>query len=121
MNDFTKLPSYPVEVVKMATQALAPFAPHLAEEVLAELGIKDSLAFAPFPMADEKYLQDEVITYVVQINGKLRGRFELPKDQPQNEIMEAAKRHQNIAQFIEGREIEKVIFVPNKLLNIVLK
>ena len=45
----------------------------------------------PFPIADEKYLVDETITYVVQVNGKLRGRFELPKDQPQEVVLEAAK------------------------------
>lgn len=121
MNEFTKLPAYPKSVIKMATQALAPYAPHLAEEVWQQLGCKESLTYAPFPEAEEKYLQDAVITYVVQINGKLRGRFELPKDQPQDAVMEAAKKHPNIIQFIDGRQIDKVIFVPNKLLNIVLK
>ncbi|WP_068466440.1 leucine--tRNA ligase [Candidatus Protochlamydia phocaeensis] len=120
MNEFTKLPLYPRIVVRMATQALAPFAPHLAEEVWQQLGYEDSLAYALFPEIEEKYLQDEVITYVVQINGKLRGRFELPKDQTQETVLEAARQHPHIKQFIEGKEINKVIFVPNKLLNIVL-
>lgn len=120
LNDFTKLPIYPRTVVKMATQALAPFAPHLAEEVWEHLGFEDSLSYTPFPIAEEKYLQDEVVTYVVQINGKLRGRFELPKDRSQEEILEAARLNQHVANFLEGRTIVKVVFVPNKLLNIVL-
>ena len=62
-----------------------------------------------------------MITYVVQINGKLRGRFELPKDQGQDIVLDAAKQHPNIIQFIDRKEIEKVIFVPNKLLNMVLR
>lgn len=120
MNDFTKLSSYPKSVVKMAIQCLAPFAPHLAEEAWEHLGFKESLSYAPFPIADEKYLQDEVVTYVVQINGKVRGRFDLPKDRSQEDIVEAARMHPNVANYLEGQKIEKVIFVPNKLLNIVL-
>lgn len=121
MNDFTKLPLYPREVVKMAVQALAPLAPHLAEEVWEHIGMKEPLSYAPFPIADEKYLQDDVVTYVVQVNGKLRGRLELPKDRSQEEIFEKAGKHPNIASFLDGQTISKVIFVPNKLLNIVLK
>lgn len=121
MNDFTKLPSYPKSVVKMATQALAPFAPHLAEEVWEQLGCNESLSYAPFPIANENYLRDEVVTYVVQINGKVRGRFDLPKDQTQEVITEAAKQNPHVAKYLDGFAIEKVIFVPNKLLNIVLK
>lgn len=121
LNDFTKLPTYPRSVVKMAVQALAPFAPHLAEEVWDLLGGGESLSYAAFPVADEKYLQEEVVTYVVQINGKLRGRFDLPKDRTEDEIFAAAKEHSHVKTFLEGREVVKVIFVPNKLLNIVLK
>lgn len=121
MNEFTKLPAYPKSVVKMATQCLMPFAPHIAEEVWEILGCKESLTNHPFPQADESYLQDDTMTYVVQVNGKLRGRFELPKDQPESVVLEAAKKHAGILRFLEGVEIQKIIFVPNKLLNIVVK
>lgn len=121
MNEFTKLPFYPRIVVKMATQALAPFAPHLAEEVWEQLGCEEPLAYALFPPVEEKYLQDERLVYVVQVNGKVRGRFDFPKDQTEAFILEEARRHPNIRNYLEGQEIEKVIFVPNKLLNIVLK
>lgn len=121
MNDFTKLEKYPRSIVKMATQVLAPFAPHLAEEVWEILGCKEELSYEPYPQIEQKYLEDDTITYVVQVNGKLRGRFELPKDQPQAIVMEAAKQHPGIIRCLDGREIEKVIFVPNKLLNIVVK
>lgn len=121
MNDFTKLEVYPRSVVKMATQVLAPMAPHIAEEVWQLLGCKESLSYCPFPIADESLLQDAVITYVVQVNGKVRGRFDLPKDQPEAAVMAAAKQHAGIIRFLGGQEIQKVIFVPNKLLNIVVK
>jgi leucyl-tRNA synthetase len=120
INELTKLPIYPRVVIKMATQALAPFAPHLAEEIWASLEFEESLSYAPFPLAEEKYLHDEIITYVVQVNGKLRGRLDLPKDQSQEEVLKAARHNAHIANFLEGQEIAKLIFVPNKLLNIVL-
>lgn len=121
MNEFTRLPFYPRVVVKMATQALAAFAPHLAEEVWEQLDCGEPLAYALFPAVEEKYLQDERLTYVVQVNGKVRGRFDFPKDQTEAFILEEALRHPHIRGYLEGHEIEKVIFVPNKLLSIVLK
>lgn len=120
INEFTKLPSYPRSVLKMATQALSPFAPHTAEELWEILGYKESLSYYPFPKADESYLQDATMTYVVQVNGKVRGRFELPKDQTQDVVLEAAKQHPGIVRYLDGQKIQKVVFVPNKLLNIVV-
>lgn len=120
MNDFTRLPSYPRSVVKMLAQALMPFAPHLAEELWEMLGCCEELSYCPFPQYDEKYLHDATITYVVQVNGKVRGRFELPKDQPQDHVLDAAKKHPAISRYIDGQQIQKVVFVPNKLLNIVV-
>jgi len=121
INDFTKLPTYPKSVVRTATQLLMPLAPHVAEEIWHHLGYRESLSYTPYPEVIQKYLEDETMTYVVQVNGKLRGRFELPKDQTQEVVMSAAKKHQLIAKYIDGQTIEKVIFVPNKLLNIVIK
>lgn len=121
MNEFSKLQTYPKNVVKMLAQVLMPFAPHLAEEVWELLGCKESLTDAPYPEINESYLQDDTITYVVQVNGKVRGRFELPKDQPEDIVMAAARKHAMIMRYLDGFEVEKVIFVPNRLLNIVVK
>lgn len=120
INEFTKLSVYPRSILLLAVQALAPFAPHASEEMWEILGGKGLLAYAPYPKAEEKYLQDPVITYVVQINGKLRGRFDLPRDQGQDVVMASAKTNPNIMKMLDGKEVQKVIFVPNKLLNIVL-
>lgn len=119
MNDFTKLEIYPKKVVLWLAQALQPFAPHAAEEIWHRLGGKGELSQAPFPQIEEKYLVDDVTTYVVQINGKVRGRFELPLNQTEGVILEAAKKHPQIAKTLGTSEISRVIFVPNKLLNIV--
>lgn len=120
MNDFTKLPFYPKQCVKMAAQVLQPFAPHLAEEVWELLGEKEWLSKAPFPAADPRYLVDETVTYVVQINGKVRGSFELPKDLGEEQLLVEAKKLAQIQKYLEGKEIKKVVFVKNKLLNLVL-
>jgi leucyl-tRNA synthetase len=98
-----------------------PFAPHIAEEIWEIPGCKEPLSNAPYPEIDEKLLEDDVIIYVVQVNGKLRGSFELPKNQPQDVVFEAAKKHPQISKYMDGKELQKVIFVPNKLLNLVLK
>lgn len=121
MNDFTKLPAYPRSSVRVLAQLLMPLAPHMAEEVWEVVGGKGVLSYVPFPTYDEASLHDATITYVVQVNGKVRGRFELPKDQSQEVVMEAAKTHKAIMKCIEGQSIQKVIFVPNKLLNIVVQ
>ncbi len=120
MNDFTKLEKYPKSVLKMATQCLMPFGPHLAEEAWEILGFKESLSTMPYPEVDESCLEEATITYVVQVNGKLRGRFELPKDQPQEIVLEAAKNNPIIVKHLDGKDVSKVIFVPNKLLNFVV-
>jgi leucyl-tRNA synthetase len=119
MNDFSPLPKYPKVVVKMLTQALYPFAPHIAEEAWELLGETESLTHAPYPLIDPTYLVDSTTIYVIQINGKVRGKWELPKDKSQEEIMAFVKSQPQIAKHLEGT-IEKVIFVPNKLLSLVI-
>jgi leucyl-tRNA synthetase len=121
MNDFTKLPAYPRSVVKMVAQVLMPFAPHMAEEVWELLQGQGELSHAPYPIIDQALLEDDTITYVVQVNGKLRGRFELPKDQPEAVVLKAALEQPAVAKYVEGLEVQKIVFVPNKLLNIVVK
>lgn len=120
LNDFSPLPSYPRSVLKMAVQVLYPFAPHIAEELWEYLGEQQTLTYCPLPAVDPQYLVDTVVTYVVQINGKLRGRFDLPKDQSENQLLDFIRQKPEITKYLQN-EIEKVVFVPNKLLNIVVK
>lgn len=120
VNKFQPLARYPRQALKMAVLALAPFAPHIAEECYEHLGGKGTLAYEPFPTYDPAYLIEERTTYVVQVNGKVRARLDLPKDQTQEVILSLAKEEPNVQRFIEG-EIGSVFFVPNKLINIVMK
>jgi len=119
LNEFTKLPAYPKNAVKMAVQALAPFAPHMAEELWEYLGEQPSVAHAPWPTVDMRYLIDESVTYVIQVNGKVRGRYQLTKEITQENILEIAKKDLMVSKHLTGK-IQKVVFVPGKLLNIVV-
>jgi leucyl-tRNA synthetase len=119
INALAPLPKYPISVLRMFTQVLYPFAPHIAEEAWELLGGKESLTYVPFPKVDPSYLQDDTIMYVVQVNGKLRGKWLLPKDKTQEELLAFIQTQPLIAKHITG-SITKVIFVPNKLLNLVI-
>ena len=99
---------------------LYPFAPHIAEECWEELGEVQFLAYAPIPPVDPKFLVDDTATYVIQINGKLRGRFELPINQTEAELLALVREKPEIVKYLEG-EIIKSVFVPNKLLNLVIR
>ncbi len=118
INAFSPLPSYPRSALKMLTQVLYPFAPHITEEAWEHLGEKESLTYAPFPTFDPAQLVDETILYVVQVNGKVRGKWMLPKDKPEEELLAFIKTQPNIAKHLTG-PISKVVYVPNKLLSVV--
>lgn len=120
INDFTKLNTYPKSALKMAVQMLYPFAPHISEELWEHLKIEEPLSFAPITEVDLSCLQEDVSTYVVQINGKVRGKMEFSVGKTEQEIFEEAKKNPNVAKYLVG-EIIKTVFVPNKLLSIVVK
>ncbi len=121
INDFTKLDKYPRHTLKMAVQALAPFAPHIAEELWENLGGEKELSYHPWPKVDPKYLHQDRMTYVVQVNGKVRGRMDMERDLQQDQVLAVAKADAMVARFLDGKEIQKVVFVPNRLLNIVVE
>lgn len=100
---------------------LAPYAPHLCEELWEALGHKQTLAYESWPKAESKYLVETNVNIAVQLNGKLRGAFEFPKDMPQSELENQIKSIEKIQKALEGKTIQKVVFVPNKLINFVVK
>lgn len=99
---------------------LSPFAPHFAEELWQQLGNEQSIFLQKWPVADEKYLKDEEIEMVVQVNGKVRERLMVSPDVTEDEIKETALESEKVKNFTAGKEIKKVIFVPEKLINIVV-
>ena len=120
VNGFSKLSSYPKKALEMATLVLSPFAPHLAEECWEHLGHSESLAFTPFPTVDPVYLAQDNAIYIIQVNGKVRAKWDLPKGQTEEALLERGRQDPKISK-VFASEIVKVIFVPDKLLNLVVK
>ncbi len=102
-------------------QLLAPFAPHLIEELAGNLGKTTSIFTSTWPSYDAELIKDEEINLVVQINGKLRATIKVPREISSEEAQELAKKEVAVSKWLEGTQIIKVIFVPEKLLNIVIK
>jgi leucyl-tRNA synthetase len=116
-NAVTRLPATPREVAEPLVLMVAPFAPHLAEELWQRLGHGESLAYGPFPVADPALLVAESVTYPVQVNGKVRGRVEVPADAAEEDVRAAALAA--VADQLAGREPRKVIVVPGRMVSVV--
>lgn len=100
---------------------LAPIAPHIGEELWSKLGHEESITYQPWPTYDEALLVDDEVEIVVQVNGKLRAKIKIAKDTSKKEMQEIALSNDNVKASIEGKDIMKVIAVPQKLVNIVAK
>jgi leucyl-tRNA synthetase len=98
----------------------APMIPHLAEEMWRGLGHTALVAETAWPDYDAAMLIDDQVTVAVQVNGKLRGSIELPKDSDQQAVETIAFGLDTVNNAIEGRDIRKIIYVPNRILNVVV-
>lgn len=102
-------------------QLVAPIAPHIADELWQLLGHEESVHISQWPTYDESMIGGDTMTIVVQVNGKLRATLELAKDTPEDDVKAVALAAENVAKHIDGVEPAKVIYVPGKLVNIVVK
>jgi len=100
---------------------LAPIAPHIGEELWDRLGHENTITYQPWPTFDESLLVDDEVEIVVQVNGKVRAKINIPKDLSKEEMQDLALSNDNVKMSIEGKEVKKVIAVPQKLVNIVAK
>ena len=101
-------------------QILAPFAPHITEELWHEMGHDDTVHVGHWPKWDEKYLKSSVMTIIVQVNGKLRAKLELPSDMDKQGVEAAALADENVQKFTNNKPPKKTVYVPGKLVNIVV-
>ena len=110
----------PLSVMNDFLLLLAPFAPHIAEELHAKANGRDStLAYQPWPSHDEAHLVESTIEMAVQVNGKLRDRIQIPADMDKSDIERIAMESENVQRHTEGKNVKKVIVIPGKLVNIV--
>lgn len=100
---------------------LSPFAPHLAEEIWENIGNKQSIFKAIWPEFSPELVKDNLINLVVQVNGRLRGTFSVPADISETAALEIATQDLNVKKWLEGKEIVRQVFVPGRLLNILIK
>ena len=120
-NHFTKADSRPRSVLEPFLLLLSPFAPHIAEELWQVLGHEKTLAYEPWPTYDESVLAESVVEIPVQINGKLRGKVEVPVDADAELMEQIARQDDHVAEHLEGKQLVKVIAVPGRMVSFVVK
>lgn len=120
VNLIRKQPKISPKTMKALTLLLHPFAPFITEELWEQLGEASSIIKAPWPEYDPEKVIDETVTYIFQVNGKLRARVDLPKDTSKEELLRLARLNERVCQFTNGKPVIKEIVVPGKLVNIVV-
>ncbi|MCK6529233.1 leucine--tRNA ligase [Myxococcota bacterium] len=120
-NELQRQERLPRAALEVLLRLLHPFAPHLAEECWSLLGHTEGLSHAPWPTWDAERAREESVTFVVQVDGRLRGKLDIVPDAPRDEVLARAKQDENVARFLEGREVAKEVFVPGRLVNFILK
>ncbi|KRN54854.1 leucine--tRNA ligase [Carnobacterium divergens] len=119
VNEAYKTDALPFNYIEGFVQLLAPIAPHMAEELWEKLGHKESLTYAVWPTFDEKFLVEDEIEVIFQVNGKLKAKAIVAKDVQKAEMEEIALADETVKEAIAGKTIRKVVVVPGKLVNIV--
>jgi leucyl-tRNA synthetase len=120
VNEFTSAEIRPREAMEKFVLCLAPFAPHMCEELWRILGHTESVAHAKFPDYDEAKLVQSNIEIVFQVNSKIRGKANVPAGTSSEELEKIALADENVQRFIEGKQIRKKIIVPDKLVNLIV-
>lgn len=108
------------EVLSNLLVVLAPFAPHITEELWHAIGYDYTICDAQWPSFNEEYLKEDTVTYAVSFNGKARFNISVAADTPREEVERIALENENAAKWIEGKTIRKIIVVPNKIVNVVV-
>ncbi|BFJ02370.1 leucine--tRNA ligase [Priestia megaterium] len=119
INDAYKVDVLPKQYVEGFVKLLAPICPHTTEELWSKLGHEDTISYEAWPAFDEAKLVDDEVEIVVQINGKVRAKLNVPAEASREELQDIAMANEDVQEFIEGKTVRKVIAVPGKLVNIV--
>jgi leucyl-tRNA synthetase len=119
-NHLQKVDTVGLDTMRTIVQLVAPFAPHMAEELWVRLGGGPSVTYAPWPKFDPARIVSATVKLVVQVNGKMRGDVAIAPDAPESEALALAQVNEKIAPHLEGKSIRKVVYVPGRILNLVV-
>lgn len=120
VNELTAAKCHSRKVLEPLLVVLAPFAPHVTEELWHALGHDTTICDAKWPEYDEAHLKEDSVTYAVSFNGKARFNLEVPADTAKDEMERMALSHESSAKWLDGKTVKKVIVVPGKIVNIVV-
>ncbi|WMJ73306.1 leucine--tRNA ligase [Cytophagaceae bacterium ABcell3] len=120
VNELTSLKCNKKSILQDLLVILAPYAPHITEELWNKLGHTSSIANASFPTYDESYVKENNVTYPISVNGKVRVKLQLPADMSKDQIEQEVLKAEQIQKWLEGKQPKKVIVVPNKIVNLVI-
>ncbi|PID24546.1 leucine--tRNA ligase [Sporosarcina sp. P7] len=119
INESYKAEKLPKAYIEGFLLLISPITPHLAEELWSKLGHTDTIAYAQWPTFDEAKLSDDTVEVAVQINGKIRAKITVAKDSSKEELEQVALANEDVKQWMEGKELKKIIAIPGRLVNIV--
>nr|MCR5349952.1 class I tRNA ligase family protein [Acholeplasmatales bacterium] len=121
VNDCYKADKIYIGFIEGFVKLLSPVAPHICEELWEALGHKETIAYEAWPTYEEAKTVDNDVVYAVSVNGKLRDKITMPKDSDKSEVEKIALQSEKIKEYVNGHDIVKIIVVPNKIVNIVIK
>lgn len=121
VNELSKYETISKSTIEILIKLLAPFAPHISEELWQSLGHSDTIAYQTWPKYEEKYLKKKTIVMPIQINGKVRDKIEIDPELAKEKILKIAKASRNVAKYLIDKIIVKEIYVPGKIINFVVR
>lgn len=121
VNEAYKADDLPAEYMQGFIKMISPVMPHVAEELWSQFGISDTIAYQPWSKYDPAALVENEVEMILQVNGKVRAKVKMAKDTPKEEAEKQALANEHVQKFTAGKDIKKVIVVPNKIVNIVAK
>ncbi|WP_129045224.1 leucine--tRNA ligase [Companilactobacillus metriopterae] len=121
VNEANKQYTISIEQAEGFAKLLAPIAPHMMEEIWSKLGHDETLTYEAWPVVDESKLVSDTVELILQVNGKMRNKVEVSIDMDKSDVEDLALNDEKIKKFIENKNVVKVIVIPNKIVNIVVK
>ncbi len=121
VNEAYKVDDLPLEYMEGFVKMIAPLMPHLAEELWSQFNESETITYQPWPTYDEKALVEDEVEMIVQVNGKVRAKIKMAKDADNKDVEDAALANEHVHSFVDGKDVKKVIVIPNRIVNIVVK